>query len=65
MEGFVNRSITLMNMLENSVLSERNPSQFKKKLQEWVKKNIAAKPKRKFQVFQRRQVHSTQTPARS
>ena len=56
-EGFVNRAITLMNMLDESVKNESNPEVFRKRVYEWVKKNIDIKPKNRFQTLPRRQHH--------
>ena len=59
-EGFVNRGITLMNKLDDSLRSEQNLDKFKTGLQKWVKHNISAKPKNMFQTIPRRTV--TQAP---
>ena len=59
-EGFVNRAITLMNMLDESVKNESSPGVFRKKVHEWVKKNIDIKPKNRFQTLPRRQYHQEQ-----
>ena len=56
-EGFVNRAITLMNMLDESVRNESNPEVFRRRVYEWVKKNIDIKPKNRFQTLPRRQHH--------
>ena len=37
-----------MNMLDDSIRSENKVENFKARLWEWVKSNIAAKPKSKF-----------------
>ena len=55
-EGFVNRGITLMNKLDDSLRSEQNLENFKTGLQKWVKNNISAKPKNRFQTIPRRAV---------
>ena len=53
-EGFINRGRTLMNMLDASLRCEPNLVQFKTGLKEWVKENIAAKPKSRFQAISSR-----------
>ena len=48
-EGFINRGRTLMNIMDASLRCEPNLEQFKTGLKEWVKQNVAAKPKSRFQ----------------
>ena len=47
-EGFLYRGSTLVNMLPISLRVENDLDHFKAGLREWVKVNIAAKPKSKF-----------------
>ena len=55
-EGFIFRGITLMNMLDDSIRSENKVETFKARLWEWVKSNIAAKPKSKFPDIRERRI---------
>lgn len=48
-EGFVYRSITLMNMLDVPTRCEPKTEKFKVGLRKWVKENISIKPKSNFQ----------------
>ena len=50
-EGFIYRGMTLMNMMNTSLRCEPNLENFKTDLREWVKRNIAIKPKSKFPVL--------------
>ena len=50
-EGFIYRGMTLMNMMNTSLRCEPNLENFKTGLREWVKRNIAIKPKSKFPVL--------------
>ena len=50
-EGFINRGLTLMNMLNNSLRCEPEVENFKLGVREWVKSNIQIKPVPKFPVL--------------
>ena len=43
-EGFVNRGIMLMNMLDETLRCETDLNRFKKNLRIWILKNIPMKP---------------------
>ena len=47
-KGFVYRSTSLINKLDEELRSESNINKFKKGVKEWVKKNIAVKPTPKY-----------------
>ena len=48
-----------MNMLDDSIRSENKVETFKARLWEWVKSNIAAKPKSKFSAIGERRSRPT------
>ena len=52
-EGFINRGLTLMNMLDVSLRCEPRLDQFKAGLRKWVKINIQIKPTSKFPALGR------------
>ena len=52
-EGFINRGLTLMNMLNNSLRCEPELVNFKLGVREWVKSNIEIKPVPNFPVLGR------------
>ena len=52
-EGFINRGVALMNMLDVSLRCEPRLKKFKTGLREWVKCNIEIKPRSKFPVLGR------------
>ena len=50
----MNRSATLMNMLDTPLQAEPKLEKFKSNLKEWVKRNIAVKPCSKYPDLGRR-----------
>ena len=52
-EGFINRGLTLMNMLDVSLRCEPRIDKFKSRLRKWVKRNIQVKPTPKFPALGR------------
>ena len=51
-EGFVQRAGVLFNTLDEALRNEDKLSKFKISLREWVIKNVAVKPKSKFQKIE-------------